>query len=232
MAETEPEPTAREEELQARLDKLRRRQKRNERAAWAEGFLTAVVGMLRPGDLAIDLGANVGDISARLLASGADVIAFDPEPWAVEKLQERFAGEPRFTLHNAAVGIADGTTRLHRARNFDNNEQNASVKSTIVGGGRMIDDTHGFDVPLVDFPRLAREIIAERGEIAFLKMDIEGAELDLLEAMHGAGLFASIRCTVAETHENKFKELRPRYRKLRNQFAGQYAPGHVNLDWI
>lgn len=35
----------------------------------ASGFLTAVCGMLRPGDLAIDCGANVGDISARLLAS-------------------------------------------------------------------------------------------------------------------------------------------------------------------
>ena len=78
---------SREEELQRKLDRLRRRQGRNERAAWASGFLTAVCGMLKPGDVAIDCGANVGDISKRLLASGADVIAFDPEPWAVEKLR-------------------------------------------------------------------------------------------------------------------------------------------------
>jgi FkbM family methyltransferase len=225
-------PSPREEELQAKLNKLRRRQKRNERAAWAGGFLTAVVGMLRPGDLAIDLGANVGDVSARLLSGGADVIAFDPEPWAVEKLQERFADEPRFTLHNAAVGTKSGSIRLHRAANFNNNEKNASVKSTIVIGGRMIDDEGGVDVEMIDFISFLQGLIAERGEIAFLKMDIEGAELELLDAMHEAGVFASIRCTVAETHENKYKELRPRYRALREKFAAHYAPTHVNLDWI
>ena len=89
-------------ELQAKFDKLKRRQKRNERAAWAKGFLTGVCGVLRPGDVAIDCGANVGEVSARLLETGADVIAFDPEPWAVERLRERFQNEPRFTLHNAA----------------------------------------------------------------------------------------------------------------------------------
>lgn len=65
-------------QLEEQLKKLRRRQKRNQRAAWADGFLTGICGMLRPGDLAIDCGANAGEVSARLLASGADVIAFDP----------------------------------------------------------------------------------------------------------------------------------------------------------
>ena len=46
-------------------------------------FFGSVAGMLKPGDLAIDCGANAGDISARLLERGAEVIAFDPEPWAV-----------------------------------------------------------------------------------------------------------------------------------------------------
>ena len=128
------------EELQQKLDKLRRRQRRNERAEWASGFLTAVCGMLRPGDLAIDCGANVGDISARLLASGADVIAFDPEPFAVEKLRQRFADEARFQLIGAAVGTCKGTVHLMRASNFDDNAALGSVKSTVVTGGRMIDE--------------------------------------------------------------------------------------------
>lgn len=223
---------SREEELQEKLNKLRRRQKRGERISWAKGFLTAVVAMLKPGDIAIDLGANVGDVSAQLLTSGADVIAFDPEPWAVDQLKKRFANEPRFTLHNAAVGVKEGNIRLHRASNFNENEKNASVKSTIVAGGRMIDDIHGVDVKLTNFIEFVREIISQYGEIAFLKMDIEGAELELLEAMHNHGLFASIRCTVAETHERKFKALSPKYANLRKLFAENYSSTHVNLDWI
>ncbi len=228
------QPESPQDVLQRKLDRLRRRQQRNERAAWAKGFLTAVCGMLKPEDLAIDCGANVGDVSARLLASGADVIAFDPEPWAVEKLTDRFKGETRFTLHNAAVGTAEGTIRLYRAGNFDDNEKNASVKSTIVGGGRMIDYEAGsaVDVRVIDFVAFLRDCIAERGEIAFLKIDIEGAELDLLRAMEAADLFPHIRCTVVETHEKKFRDLRNEFAALRRDFAAKYKPEHVNLDWI
>ncbi len=222
------------EELRKKVRKLRRTQQRNARVAWAEGFLTAVCGLLRPGDVAIDCGANVGAVSARLLASGADVIAFDPEPWAVEKLKERFSGHPRYQLHNVAVGCGEGSITLFRAANFDQNEKNASVKSTVVSGGRMINeaDGAGISVAQINFVTFLQNLVAERGEIAFLKMDIEGAELDLLEAMDRADLFASIRCTVAETHETKFADLRPRYEALRVHFAQRYRPEHVNLDWI
>ncbi len=220
------------EQLQAKLDKLRRRQRRNERAAWAKGFLTAVCGMLKPGDLAIDCGANVGDVSAQLLTSGADVLAFEPEPWATEKLKERFSDNTSFHLVEAAVGKENGQVTLHRASNFESNERNASVKSTIYSGGRMIDDDGGVSVRLIDFREVLREELESRDEIAFVKMDIEGAELDVLEALHKDDLLGRIRCMVVETHERKFKELRPRYRKLREQFAQHYLPSHVNLDWI
>lgn len=220
--------------LQDKLDKLRRRQKRNERAAWASGFLTAVAGMLKPGDLAIDCGANAGDISARLLERGAEVIAFDPEPWAVAQLERRFAGEPRFRLVNAAVGTSAGEVRLMRASNFAANEAQGSVKSTVVSGGRMIDEAEGqtIPVPQIDFIDFLRQEIAARGEIAFLKMDIEGAELDLIPAIDAAGLFASIRCTVVETHERKFRDRREDFARMRAEIAARYSPSHVNLDWI
>ncbi len=224
----------REEELQRKLDRLRRRQGRNERAAWANGFLTAVCGMLKTGDVAIDCGANVGDVSARLIPTGAYVIAFDPEPWAVDKLRDRFAGVPNFQLLNVAVGTQDSEIQMFRASNFDDNEKNASVKSTIIGGGRMIsyDDTDAVMVKQINFIAYLKDLIKERGEIAFLKMDIEGAELELLAAMDKANLFASIRCTVAETHESKFRELRPAFKALRQDFAEKYKSHHVNLDWI
>ena len=63
-------------------------------------------------------------------------------------------------------------------------------------------------------------------------MDIEGAELDLLDAMLGQGLFDQIQLTVAETHERKFKDLRPRFAALRDAVAAAYPPTRVNLDWI
>ncbi|MBA4490920.1 FkbM family methyltransferase [Paracoccus sp. S1E-3] len=221
-------------ELEQQLKKLRRRQKRNQRAAWADGFLTGICGMLRPGDLAIDCGANAGDVSARLLASGADVVAFDPEPWAHDQLTRRFAGEDRFTLRPAAVGTSEGVVRLMRASNFDGNAAQASVKSTVVAGGRQIDESteNAIEVAQIDFIAFLRDTIAQRGEVAFLKIDIEGAELDLVPAIDAAGLFDAIRCTVVETHERKFRDRGADFQAMRKTIGEKYAPSHVSLDWI
>lgn len=85
---------------------------------------------------------------------------------------------------------------------------------------------------LTDFPAFLRGLLDAHDRVAFVKMDIEGAELDLLGAMLEARLFDQIQLTVAETHEHKFKDLRPRFADLRAAIAAAYPPARVNLDWI
>lgn len=211
-----------------KAEALIRRQKRNLRKAWAEGYLTGICAMLRPGDLAVDCGANMGVVTAQLAATGADVIAFEPDPDCFRILQEKFGERTNVTLIQAAVGTAAGTVRLMRAGNFDQNPVGASVKNTILDGGRGIDATNSVEVPLIDFPAFIRE----KGQIGFLKLDIEGAELEILELMERDGLFDHVKSLVAETHERKFRDLRGRFRELRKRVAGNYKPTHVNLDWI
>ena len=215
-----------------KAETLIRRARRNLRKAGAHGFLSGVCAMLRPGDLVMDCGANMGVITAILAATGADVLAYEPDPYTFEKLKEKFAQVPNVTLVNAAVGVGSGTVRLMRANNFGTNPDGASVSSTILDGGRRIDAENSVEVPLIDFPVLVRQMAADRGGIAFVKMDIEGAELEILERMDAEDLFQHVRCLVAETHEKKFADLRDRYKAIRESFAAKYPGGRVNLDWI
>lgn len=219
-------------EAEDALKKLKRRHKRDLRHARAEGLLAGVVSMLRPGDVAVDCGANRGDVTEVLASSGAEVHAFEPDPYNLAHLQDRFAGTPNVTLHATAVGVKAGTVRLMRAANWDDNPDLASVKSTVVAGGHNIAEGQGIDVAMIDFPAFLRGLINAHGRVAFVKMDIEGAELDLLSAMLDGRLFDDIRLTVAETHERKFKDLRPRFAALRDAIAAAYPPARVNLDWI
>ena len=214
------------------LRKLKRRHKRDLRYARAEGMLSGVVSMLRPGDVAVDCGANRGDVTALLASSGAEVHAFEPDPYNIEKLTERFAGAANVTLHPAAVGTAAGTIRLMRAANWEANPELAAVKSTVIAGGQNIAEGEGTQVPLADFPAFLRGLVAKHGRVAFVKMDIEGAELELLSAMLDKRLFDDIQLTVAETHERKFKDLRGQFAALRTAIAEAYPPTRVNLDWI
>ena len=221
--------------LRADYDKLKRRQRRNERTQFARGLLQGILSMLRPGDVVFDCGANVGDVTVPLAETGATVHAFEPDPYAFGRLGDRVGGHDNVILHQAAVGVAAGHIRLMRAANFDDNPKGGSVKSTVVPGGRNINEDYGaaIDVALVALPELIRaEAARAGGEIALLKMDIEGAELDLLEHMQAEGLFDLVRLTVAETHENKFKDLRPRFAALREAVAADHPVTRVNLDWI
>lgn len=214
--------------------KEERRQKRNLRHAHATGLMQGILSMLRPGDVVLDCGANVGEVTVPLAQTGAQVISFEPDPYAFSQISKRVKNLPNVTVHNAAVGPTSGTIKLMRASNFDDNPKGGSVKSTIISGGRNIDedDAQGIDVELICFPDFLREIIAEKGRIAFLKMDIEGAELELLETMLEQDLFDNIGLTVAETHESKFRELRPRFKKLRKDVGEKFPITKVNLDWI
>lgn len=233
-----PLPTDYEQEralridAEARMAEMTRRAKRSGQEAWARGYMKAITSLLRPGDLAIDLGANRGDVTKLLAATGADVIAYEPDPVTFAALVERFAGHTNVKLVNAAVGVGTGTVHLMRGENFEENPRLASTKSTILAGAAGVDQGNSVEVPLIDFPTLVRHEVAKRGTIAFIKMDIEGSELDVLEAMDRENLFANIRGLVAETHEHKFKELRPRYRKLRETIAKNHPSGRISLDWI
>ena len=211
---------------------LARRVRRDKRKAWAEGYMTGITTLLRPGDLVFDLGANKGDVTEVLASTGADVVAYEPDPVTFAKLVIRFGGRANVRLVNAAVGVGTGTVQLMRGANFAGNEDQASVKSSILSGGRGVDAGNAVEVALVDFPALVRAEVATRGQIAFVKMDIEGAELEILEAMDREGLFDNIRGLVAETHERKFKDLRDRYKALRAAIAEHQPSGKINLDWI
>jgi FkbM family methyltransferase len=233
MSETRP-PSDDLATLTGKLEKLERRQARNQRAAHARGLILGICSMLKPGDIVLDCGANVGEVTLPLARTGAEVHAFEPDPFAFGRISKATRGLSNVTLHNAAVGVSAGTIRLMRASNFADNPRGASVKSTVISGGRKINEDAGdtIDVTLVSLPDLLCELFDKHGELAFLKMDIEGAELDILEVMLAQGLFDKVRLTVAETHENKFKILRPRFKELRKNVTVKYPATRVNLDWI
>ena len=222
------------DDLVDKLRKLEKRQARNNRAAHAKGLLLGICSMLKPGDIVLDCGANVGELTVPLSRTGADVHAFEPDLYAFSKLSKATEGLANVTLHNAAVGTNSGSVTLMRADNFDDNPRGASVKSTVISGGRKIveqgDNT--IEVELVSLPEIISNLADRYGEITLLKMDIEGAELEILEWMLEHELFDKVRLTVAETHEKKFRRLRPRFEELRAQITKAYPKTKVNLDWI
>ncbi|MDO5643434.1 MAG: FkbM family methyltransferase [Paracoccus sp. (in: a-proteobacteria)] len=220
------------EALEAQIRKIRRRSAKLQRAAWAGGLLDGVAAMLRPGDIVLDCGANLGEITAKLAPSGATIHAFEPDPDCFAHLGTRFADQPNVVLHNAAVGARADRLSLFRGTSQSGALKDSSVKNTLLSGGRGVDEANSVTVDVIDLPAFIAGLLDGGQDLRFLKIDIEGAEVDLLNKLHADGLLNRIGMTVAETHEKKFRHMADDFAALRQMVAAHYKPTHVNLEWI
>lgn len=218
--------------LEQELAKLKRRSVKLRRKAWADGLLDGIAAGLRPGDVVLDCGANVGDVTARLAGSNATIHAFEPDPDCFSHLRKRFAEMPNVVLHNAAVGVRADRLALFRGTSASGSLASASVKNSLLPGARGTDEADCVIVDVIDLPDFIRDLLSATPKIAFAKIDIEGAELELLNKLHEDGLLARIGMTVAETHERKFRHLADDFARLRALMTAHYSPQAVNLDWI
>ena len=101
----------------------------------------ALVRLTDRGDVAVDVGANVGHMTSALAhAAGRSgrVIAFEPHPTCMPCSPERCAmarlrrSAPRWNLHAAAVSDEAGTVALGSAEDFETNRGTSRV---VVGSG-------------------------------------------------------------------------------------------------
>jgi FkbM family methyltransferase len=184
------------------------------------------VRKLPPGSVVIDGGANVGNITAACVRQGAIVHAFEPDPHAIRKLKERFAGNPLVTIHEQAVGAADGRLRLYRLNDFDKRPDRASQSSSLIP--RAVHDANGgMEVAVIDLSSFIRGL---GRPVDLLKLDVEGEELEILEKMIDDGTYRAVGMIYVETHERLSPDLAVRTAALRRRVA-EAGITNINFDW-
>jgi len=125
-----------------------------------------------PYNTVVDIGANIGLASLYFLTRSPStrVWAFEPDPANVAQLRANLADfEDRYTLTEAAV-VADDS---------------ASVRFTFDGRYGHLAATHepGAAVPAVNIATMLRLIARDAGEIDLIKIDTEGNETSLINAL-------------------------------------------------
>ncbi len=194
--------------------------------ATAKRAFRACLARLTPQDVAIDLGANAGEFTVPMAETGARVFAFEPDPHALTLLHKAVAGHPNVTVIEAAAGAEDGTAQLYRKRGFDREPDRASKSSSLYAEKRNVAD-EAIDIEVKDFNAFLADL---ETDVALIKIDIEGAEVPLMEALLDSPQAARVGEIFIETHERGLPYLAARTAALKSRTAGQTRP-RVNWDW-
>ena len=137
---------------------------------------------LRPGDLAFDVGAHVGDRVAAFRALGVRVVAVEPQARLMRTLRLLHGRDPGVTLLRAALGAAEGraTLRVNTANPTVSTLSAAFTEAakSAAGWREQVWDAEE-TVPLTTLDAL----IARHGHPAFVKIDVEGFEAEVLAGL-------------------------------------------------
>jgi FkbM family methyltransferase len=186
---------------------------------------------LNPGDVIIDCGANVGDVSSRFARAGATVYAFEPNPICFGILSRRFRAMPM--VHCLNKGVMDKACELTLRSAMPHgiwDEVDASVASTVLPNAIESNDyaLRETNIECVDLDRFIRSLGVR---IRFLKLDIEGAEIPVLNRLLDMRTLDLVDLVAAETHERQIPRLREPTDALRHRIAEMGLEQKIRLDW-
>jgi FkbM family methyltransferase len=220
--------------LKKEKSQFKRRVANAKRQGNSDAVMAIVVSQLGPKDTVIDCGANVGKVTEQLAATGAIVHAFEPDPHAFEILTRKFDSTSNVFLHRSAVGDRNGQVSFYRRAVLDDDPERSPADNSIVASHlySRYKDVEKVDVQMIDLAEFLNDLLNKGATVPFVKIDVEGAELDILPAMLEQGLFDRIALTAVETHEFMIADRAADFSDLRAKISGRYPKSRVNLDWI
>lgn len=130
-------------------------------------------------DVAIDIGANVGEVSAVMAQHFKHVLAVEPDPRAFAELVKN--APKNVSCHNVVATRRNGAVPFHLR---PNSVQSSLLEDHPIGAGDQTDapivETVGVNGETLDFLLfVARQRFGDFSRI-FVKVDVEGAEGDVL----------------------------------------------------
>jgi FkbM family methyltransferase len=121
-----------------------------------------------PGDLCFDIGANIGEVAQVMLELGARVISVEPQ------------SDTKFVPVPKAVGSQSGTGKLLVCEKSVCTTMSPDYVAAVTQSGRLPSDefhwTEEREVPVTTVD----ELIQTYGVPAFLKIDVEGLEAEVI----------------------------------------------------
>ena len=178
---------------------------------------------LGPDSTVLDIGANYGEVEKVLTPVGCKVHAFEPHPLFFSKLQDSYVDNPNISISNCAVWKTNGKKTFYFKRSA----------SALNGGATLMSEKTNItnlnlnvEVTCLDI----FDLITSIGKpVDVLKMDVEGAEYEILQRLYESGAYKSVKSIYFEDHSRKMPS--ENFHRLKANVLESYKNENISLYW-
>lgn len=183
--------------------------------------------LLRENDpgIAVDLGAHVGEVTMELASFSSIVYAFEPLPAAARVLSRNVAMYPNVKVVRAAAAAEEG------AEQFYVGDHSGGTK--LPEGSSLVSAKSNLSESFIEVHKIKfSDFVASLDDrVSVLKMDIEGAEYDVILDLLNSGVIWSIDKLFVEEHYDRVGQLQDKRKEMMNLIDTLGVRERFDFDW-
>ncbi len=173
--------------------------------------------------LCLDCGANVGLITDIVLFMNGKSICFEPNKTAVNMLHKKYKHNPNVKIEAVAVSDKDSSATLSFYGQYDRGANICGFK-----GEQEKPKKLSYTVKTI---RLSEYINSLPENVYLLKLDIEGAEFDVIPDLIKSGAINRCKYVVCETHSRFFEDGSQKMEHLQ-KIISDFNIKNLYMEWI
>lgn len=173
--------------------------------------------------IVLDIGSNFGIVIDELQPVGCKVYSFEPHPVFFSMLKEKYSDNENVILSDNAVWNKTERKKFYFKRSFDRLNGGATLMSKKTN---ITDERLNKEVQCIDVLEVIESIDSD---INVLKMDVEGAEYEILERIILNDAHQKIKSIYFEDHSRKFVD--QAWHNKKEEILQMYKSKDISLNW-